>query len=201
MRLSRKVALLAVTNLLLLAGVLAVFFQWQFRSGTQSLLLGPVQDRIMAIANRFSVELSGMPQPQVDSLFASYKQRYRADFFLTTPSGEVLAGPEIVPPPEVQERMRPRRPPRDGAPPPPPRDPDRRKEARKGPPPPRRDGPRGPAEPSFFVISHQPTYYWAGARIPITVPDVERAHRRSCSFAPTRSSTMSSSSTFACGPA
>jgi two-component system sensor histidine kinase CpxA len=58
-------------------------------------------------------------------------------------------------------------------PPPPPRDPDPRKqEGRKGPPP-RREGPRGLAEPSFFVISHQPTYYWAGARIPITVPDVE----------------------------
>jgi hypothetical protein len=79
MRLSRKVALLAVANLLLLAAVLFVFFRSQFQSGTQSLLLGPVQDRIMAIANRFSVELSGAPEAAVDSILASYRQRYQAD--------------------------------------------------------------------------------------------------------------------------
>jgi two-component system sensor histidine kinase CpxA len=187
MRLSRKVVLLAVTNLALLALVLFVFFRWQFQAGTESLLLGPVQDRIMAIANRFSVELSGTPEPGVTGVFAAYRQRYGADFFLTTPDGEVLAGPEIEPPRDVLDRMR--RPPgrRAGAPPPPPppeadpppppkedrkeRRKDDRKEARKGPPPPRR--PRGPVEPAFFVITHNPTLFWAGARIPVTVPDVE----------------------------
>jgi two-component system sensor histidine kinase CpxA len=183
MRLSRKAALLAVTNLALLAGVLFVFFRSQFKSGPESLLLGPVQDRIMAIANRFSVELSGTPGPMVDSVFASYRQQYNADFFLTTPSGEVLAGPEIEPPAQVLEQMRPPRGRGAGAPPPPP--PPRKKEE---PAPPRKDDadggrrpprkgrppdPRGPIEPAFFVITQNPTYYWAGARIPVSVPDIE----------------------------
>src|SRR5262249_14182963 len=207
MKLSQKVALIAVTNLLLLAAVFVLFVRSQFQSG-QSLLLGPVQDRIMAIANRFSVELSGTAGAAVNAVFASYRRRYSADFFLTTPSGEVLAGPEIEPPPQVLDRMRrppivragspppppPEEaelpppeadppPPRDGPPPrrpvtdPPPREkrqtqaPGRadRKAQRKGPPP-KRNG--APAEPVFFVITHNPTIYWAGARIPVTVPDV-----------------------------
>ncbi|HKA00468.1 MAG TPA: HAMP domain-containing sensor histidine kinase [Candidatus Solibacter sp.] len=198
MKLSQKVALIAVTNLLLLAAVFVLFVRSQFQSG-QSLLLGPVQDRIMAIANRFSVELTGTAGAAVNAVFASYRRRYSADFFLTTPSGEVLAGPEIEPPPQVLDRMR--RPPivRAGSPPPPPpeeaelpppeADPppprdgppprdeeqktDRRKDDRKGQrrgPPPKRNG--APAEPVFFVITHNPTIYWAGARIPVTVPDV-----------------------------
>jgi two-component system sensor histidine kinase CpxA len=179
MRLSRKVALLAVANLLLLAAVLFVFFRSQFQSGTQSLLLGPVQDRIMAIANRFSVELSGAPEAAVDSILASYRQRYQADFFLTAPGGEVLAGPEVEPPPEVLQHIRrpPGRPPGNPPPPPPPKDgrPPRKgeppKEPRKGPPP-KREGPRGPAEPAFFVITHNPTVYWAGARIPVNLPNL-----------------------------
>src|SRR5207245_2163256 len=106
MRLSRKVALLAVTNLVLLAAILLVFFRWQFETGPQSLLLGPVQDRIMAIANRFSVELSGAPEPTVSGIFTAYRQRYGADFYLMTPSAETLAGPQVDLPPEVIERMR-----------------------------------------------------------------------------------------------
>ena len=52
MRLWRKITLLALLNMLLLAGVMVVFFRSQFQSGPQSLMLGPVQDRILAIANR-----------------------------------------------------------------------------------------------------------------------------------------------------
>jgi two-component system sensor histidine kinase CpxA len=173
MRLSRKVALLALTNLLLLAAVMAVFFRTQFQSGAESLLVGPVQDRALAIATRFSAELSGVPANGADALFAAYRQRYHADFFLTNPDGEALAGPPADPPPEVRERMR-RPPARPGTPPPPPpkkkeeRPP--RDEARKAPP--ERGGPRrGPIEPSFFVIAHNPTVYWAGARIPVTLPE------------------------------
>jgi len=181
MRLWPKIILLALLNMLLLAAVMVAFFRSQFRSGPQSLMLGPVQDRILAIANRFSVELSTTPEPAVDGVFATYRQRYLADFFLTNPDGEVLAGPAIDPPAEVRVRMR--RPPGGAAgppppPPPPPKDgrPPRKDDPekgprRKGPPPPRRDAPR-PAEPSFFVITRNPTVYWAGARIPVTLPDL-----------------------------
>src|SRR5690348_17241621 len=98
MRLSRKVALVALTNLLLLAAVMAIFFRSQFQNGAQSLLLGPVQDRALAIGTRFSTELTGTPANGIDALFAAYRQSYGADFFLTAPNGEALAGPSVDPP-------------------------------------------------------------------------------------------------------
>src|SRR5438067_882609 len=104
MSLWRKIVLLALANLLLLAAVMYLFFRSQFQSGPESLLVGPVQDRILAIANRFSVELSGTPEPGLDGLFAAYRQRYQADFYLTNPDGMTLAGPPVDPPAEVRER-------------------------------------------------------------------------------------------------
>jgi two-component system sensor histidine kinase CpxA len=184
MRLSRKILLLSLLNLLLLGAVAYVFFAWQFQSGTQSLLMGPVQDRILAVANRFSMELTATPESGVANLFAAYRQRYHADFFLTNPDGVVLAGPEVELPAVVQQRMhrppgpRPAPPPGEAQAPPPPREggwgPPGPPPPRKGPPrkgPPGKGPPRGPAEPTFFVIARNPTVYWAGARMPVTLSD------------------------------
>jgi two-component system sensor histidine kinase CpxA len=189
MSLSRKIALLALTNLLLLGLVGAVLFRSQFQTGPQSLLAGPVQDRIMAIANRFNVELTASPESAIDGVFAAFRLEYQADFYLINPDGEEMAGPAVALPDEVRERIR--RPPGDRPPPPPtkkdgpppdsgpprdgpPRDgPPRDGRPKDGPPPkggPRKGPPpRGPAEPSFFVITSNPTVYWAGARIPVTM--------------------------------
>src|SRR5215471_15663932 len=138
MPLSRKIALLALTNLALLGLVGIVLFQSQFQSGPQSLLAGPVQDRILAIANRFNVELSAMPESAIDGVFASFRRNYQADFFLINPDGEELAGSSVELPDEVLRRIR--RPPGDRPPPPPP-------PRRDGPPPPRKERPPDDAPP------------------------------------------------------
>ena len=192
-RLSRKILCLALLNLVLLGAVVLAFARAQFRLGTEAFLLGPAQDRIMAIANAFSVELGGMPLSAQPNLFAAYRQRYRADFYLVDPGGQSLAGPAADLPAEVLDRMRRRRPgpprrwgelPKEGPPPrrrPGPRDPT------KGPPPdemdepPHRrppafaDPPPGPGrepqpEPVFLAISHAPAAYWVGVRIPLSLP-------------------------------
>ncbi len=184
--LSRKILCLALLNLALLAVVIFAFARAQFRFGAESLLLGPAQDRIMAIANSFSVALEGMPQAAQAGIFADYRKRYDADFYLVDPGGMALAGSFTAFPVEVLDRMRrrgPERPPRKEDPQkerslrPPPRDP------RKGPPPERKQDPRpgtpptrrslDPQPPVFLVISHNPTAYWAGARVPISLPGIE----------------------------
>src|SRR5215831_3645691 len=102
MPLSRKIGLLALTNLVLLGLVGAVLFRSQFQRGPQSLLAGPVQDRIMAIANRFNVELTASPESAIDGVFAAFRQEFQADFFLINPDGEEMAGPAVELPDDVR---------------------------------------------------------------------------------------------------
>jgi len=178
--LSRKVQLIALANLLLYGLAMVLFMLSQFRFGPESLLLGPARDRILAIGNAFSLEFEATPGGPYDALFASYRQRYHADFYLVDPDGAVLAGPVVQAPDAVVRRLK--RPPPPGAPPRrPPFDrkgppPDRRGkfEFRKGPPPPRPGGGRNPGpEPVFLVITSSPVAYWAGTRIPASRPDVD----------------------------
>jgi two-component system, OmpR family, sensor histidine kinase CpxA len=177
--LSRKILLIALANLALVGLVVAGFLLSQFRFGPESLLLGPAQDRILAIGTAFSLALD-RPDTDIDVLFASYRERYAADFFLTDPEGRTLLGPNAVVPENVLQRMHPpprggrkKGPPRKGPPPP------RKKGPDDGPPPPAADPPRPPPPPGaepppvFFAITHDPTAYWAGARIPLNLPDKE----------------------------
>lgn len=170
--LSRKILCLALLNLTLLGVVLVVFARSQFQLSRESLLLGPARDRIVAIADSFSLALETTPASARDGLFAEYAKRYGADVFLTNPQGEAIVGPSvdfsrelidklerIAPPP--QRRPRP-------APPPP----------RKGrdddwPPPPPPQRTPSPSESAFLVITHDPVTYWAGARIPVRLPDLD----------------------------
>jgi two-component system sensor histidine kinase CpxA len=169
--LSRKILLIALANLLLFAAVVAAFMLAQFRFGPESLLLGPAQDRILAIGHGFSLDLDATPEFQYDALFASYRQRYEAEFYLIDPEGGFLMGPSADLPDEVLNRIRRNRPPGRRPPrkEPPPRDPDPRKRPPPRPPPPAR---APDPESVFLVISHSPTAYWAGARIPVSLREM-----------------------------
>jgi two-component system sensor histidine kinase CpxA len=169
--LSRKILLVALANLALVGLVVAGFLLSQFRFGPEALLLGPAQDRIAAIGNAFSLALD-RPETDIDALFASYRERYAADFFLIDPEGRTLLGPSVVLPDEVFRRMHP--PPPPGArkkgpkngPPPRKKGPDG-----KGPPPPPPPRPGAEPPPVFLAITSSPTAYWAGARIPLNLPE------------------------------
>jgi len=151
--LSRKIVCLALLNLGLLAAAFVVFAASQFRVGPESLLMGPAHDHIAGIANAFRADLEATPAEGRDALIEQYHARYGADVLLIGPRGERIAGPEIPAPREVIEEIRRGR----GRGPGPP---ERRPEG----PPPR---PQLPREMVFLVITHGPTTYWAGARIPV----------------------------------
>jgi two-component system sensor histidine kinase CpxA len=161
-RLWKKVLCLALLNFVLLGVVVLAFARAQFRLGQESLLMGPARDRIVAIATAFNMEFTGTAPSGRDALLAAYSKRYGADFFLTDPDGDAIAGPRVDLPPELIDRLHQRAP----MPPPPKEEPppDR--------PRPRRPEPRGlPPQASFLVITHDPTSYWAGARIPVSLEE------------------------------
>src|SRR5271166_3450705 len=103
MKLSRKILLLAVLNLVLLAALMVGFGLWQLRIGPESLLLGPARDRILWIGNAFSVEFESTPPGERDNLLAAFGKRYSAEFFLVHPEGWI-AGPHVDLPAEVLEK-------------------------------------------------------------------------------------------------
>jgi two-component system sensor histidine kinase CpxA len=179
MKLSRKILLLALLNLLLLAALMVVFGLWQLRIGPESLLLGPARDRILWIGNAFAVEFDSTPVGERDNLLEAYGKRYGAQFLLVHPRGSI-AGPRIDLPPELMEKVRRAAPrPADGPPgmeprmeedrPPPPERDDKGKGGRRPPPPPTR---RDPPESVFVEITRNPTQYWAGVRVTVSGPDI-----------------------------
>jgi two-component system sensor histidine kinase CpxA len=179
--LSRKILVLALLNLTLLGAVLVIFARSQFQLGPESLLLGPARDRIVAIADSFSLALETTPANARDALFAAYAQRYSADIFLTSPQGEAIVGPSIAFSRELRDKLelvaaparRPEPRPPPPAPPPPRKGDD---DEDRPPPPPPQQRPPSPSETAFLVITHDPVLYWAGARIPVRLPDFDDQH-------------------------
>lgn len=207
--LSRKILLLALLNLVLLGGLLLGIARSQFDIGAESVLLGPVHDRLLAVGNAFTLEYESTAPRGWDALIASYSRRYGVDVFLSNPRGARLAGPQVDLPAELLEQMRrvvPPPPRRED--PPPRREPGQKKEALRNPEtprkkgrPPREEPPIGepppadrplpqeqmqaddnpepgdvdsqrplhdlPRESVFLVITHNPTRYWAGMRVPL----------------------------------
>ena len=170
--LSRKILCLALLNLTLLGVVLVVFARSQFQLGPESLLLGPARDRIVAIADSFSLALETTPAGARDGLFAEYAKRYAADIFLTNPQGEAMAGPSVDLSRQLMDKLERIAPPprRQPPPPPPPRKGLDDEGDRPPQPPPRAPS---PSESAFLVITHDPIEYWAGARIPVRLPDFD----------------------------
>jgi two-component system sensor histidine kinase CpxA len=173
--LSRKILGLALLNLLLIAIVLVIFAQWQFGLSVEALVLGPARDRVMAIANAIGRDLDAAPFESRRELLAEHSRRYGVDFFLVDPGGESLAGPSLVLPRAVLERMR------AG-----PRLNGRGPENWKGPdpqdgrdranfPPPVWGAPGGsPLDMAFLTVTRSPWLWWVGIRIPTGGPQGER---------------------------
>lgn len=155
--LTRKILLLALLNLALLAALLAVFVRAQFRPGPESLLLAPAHDRILGVADRFEREYQAADPSARAGLANLFRQRYRADFFLVTGRGYAIDGSPFQPPEEVIARARTVLPPPARRPPPP------RRDGEPGGPPPR-PAPL-PPESVFLHITQHPRQYWAGARV------------------------------------
>ncbi len=153
--LSGRILGVAVLNLLLIAGVLAAFAEWQFGLNLESLLLGPARDRIGAIATSIARSLDSTPVEGRAALLASYSAQYGVDIFLVTPFGESLTGTPVNLPAVLTERLQGGPGPED--------DPEGRG---------RGFGP--PRQNAFLTITRNPLWYWVGVRIPTSGPDGER---------------------------
>jgi two-component system, OmpR family, sensor histidine kinase CpxA len=173
---SRKILLISLLHLAVLAVVLLLFARSQFRFGPESLLAGPSRDRLLAIATSFSADFEVRSEVEQESLFDAYRTRYKAAFYLIEPQGRRIAGPIVEVPGEVLSEIgRGHRPPPRRDPPAPERSPDGDAPGAG----PRHDGPpqEAPLQPPpigatadsvFLVITRNPTRYWAGIRIPVS---------------------------------
>ena len=156
MTLSRKIALLGLTNLLLAGAGVFVFGRIHYGLGAESLLVGPASDRLRAIGDSFQLEMANGADPA--ELLQRLGRRYQAEAFLTDPDGGVLAGADPHLPLLMLERLKEDRGP---GPPRPPRredeEPGRNRKKKRGP----------PREPFFFLATSEPTAFWTVLRVPV----------------------------------
>ncbi len=161
--LSVKILFLAFLNLCLLGLALALITRVQFRLDPGSVLLGPVQGRIIAAAQTAALELDEKGPEEWNQVLARYEENYRVSFVLFDDTGGRVAGSELPLPREVADRIPRRQAPPDGRPPRPgggPPPPDRGAQKQKG-------ESRPPAPPLFLTVTSRPTRYWAGVRVPV----------------------------------
>jgi len=193
---SAKILLWFFLNLAFLGAAAWIFARVQLRFGLDSLLAGPVNDRLQTMGEVLSRQFNERPPAQWPGLLENTAASYRVQLALYRNDGRLIAGSIPEPPPEVLRRIteaRPREGPRDRPPEarrdadgrnpfppsPPPRDghspPD---DHRPGPPPPdfQPDRPRdreGPPPaiaggfPKSILHTTQPRLYWVFLRMPI----------------------------------
>jgi two-component system sensor histidine kinase CpxA len=170
MNLSRKVALLVLLNLAAITLLLVVFLKAQFGLDPETLLAGPVRERVLATGVQLSRDIEGARASEREEILKRYERDLQVELFLITPRGEPLDGKAVQIPREVLNRMHAGRPlmegePESGVPPPPPPPPEDRPREDRG-----KKGKKGagrPAETMFSLLAGDPPAYWIGARIPV----------------------------------
>jgi len=162
--LSTKILLLCALNLALFCGAGLGYAWLQLQYGTESILLGPASDKMLAISASLPRELASRPPESWQTVFDNLERQYHARAYLTSPEGTRFAGRAEVLPSEVRSRFQHDRP--RGAPPP-----AMGAERKKGPPKKGAKKEAGAPPPVFLVLTHDPTRYWIGARVPVPSED------------------------------
>jgi two-component system, OmpR family, sensor histidine kinase CpxA len=166
LRLSTKILLLALTNLVVLGLLFVIFLRLQVGAELESLLMAPARDRIQAIANGLALEIRNVRLPEdndrVNAILDQYSKRHGLLFYLSDNNGHRLAGPEIHIPSAVMRHLTER----------PPRLPENQPHPKK------KDGKGKAFRPPgngqiFLVTAEEDPRYWVGARIPVPHPDGE----------------------------
>ena len=134
-------------NLLVIAGVLLIFFNLQYGLSPTAALQSDAGRRIGAIASLIVDETRDKTLAERDAVLRRYRDAYQVDFKLYANTGQRLGGDETPLPTEVL------------------------REITKGPPPgapdpaPPKDPLKGP--PVFTMRTANPARYWVYARIPV----------------------------------
>lgn len=157
-----KILLWFLVNLLVLALLGFGFLRAQFKLGLDWMLSGEPGDRIAAIGDGLTQELSRIPEGEWPARLDAYDRTHGVTFALFANTGEQLFGAQMDVPAEVMPRLIDRR---DHAERPPPRRP-------QGPMMKRPDD--APPKPRFMLRAGNPSVYWAGIHLDL----VSRSDRR-----------------------
>jgi two-component system, OmpR family, sensor histidine kinase CpxA len=152
-------------NLVVLAAVFYFVLKVQFRFRLDSLLSGRVGERIQAVSDVITHELSAKPVADWNDVLKSFGQAYRVQFALFRRDGTQVAGRSMTLPSAVSAKITERHGLGEGL--------------GRGPPPGK--GPRWArdvteAEPQarFLVRTETPAHYWVGVCLPLTEPGASR---------------------------
>ncbi len=95
-----------LANLALLFVINLFFFSAQFHLGWESLLYGPIGEKVQSIAFQAGRQFQVLPVSQWKHILEEYEHIYGVKFYLFDRQGKQLAGDEIKVPPEVERHIK-----------------------------------------------------------------------------------------------
>jgi two-component system sensor histidine kinase CpxA len=144
-----------LVNLLVLALLGFGFLKAQFKLGLDWMLAGEPGDRISAIGDRVTQELSNLPDSEWNQRLRDLGQSNGVHFALFNSSGSQVFGASVMPPPEVSPKLIDKRPPNERAP--------RRHQS-----PISQRPSTAPPKPRFMMRAGTPSNYFAGIHLDLT---------------------------------
>ncbi|WP_395752295.1 sensor histidine kinase [Prosthecobacter sp.] len=152
-----KILLWFGVNLLALALLLFGFLSMQFRMSLDWMLSGEAGERIAAIGDNVTFELSSLPEKEWPEALKRYEVQHDVTFALFSSSGAQVMGTAVQVPPGVVPKLIDKRGPGDHPPP-------RRPLPGTG----RRRPSDAPPKPRFLLRAGDPAHYWAGIHLDLT---------------------------------
>ncbi|MCX6852419.1 MAG: HAMP domain-containing sensor histidine kinase [Verrucomicrobia bacterium] len=152
-----KILLWFGVNLLVLAFLVFGFLSMQFRMSLDWMLSGEAGERVSAIGDSLTDELSQLPEQQWPEALQRHGSQYDVTFALFSSNGSQIMGTQVQVPPEVLPKLIDKRGPNDRPPP------------RRPPPGVARKRPSdAPPKPRFMLRAGDPAHYWAGVHLDLT---------------------------------
>ena len=159
-----KILLWFGVNLLMLALLVFGFLSMQFRMSLDWMLSGEAGERISAIGDDLTDELSRLPEQEWQAALQRHEDLYDVTFTLFSSNGTQVMGDPVNVPAEVLPKLIDKRGPNDR---PPPRRPPAGG-AKKRPA-------DAPPKPRFMLRAGDPAHYWAGVHLDLTRQSDNRA--------------------------
>jgi two-component system sensor histidine kinase CpxA len=152
-----KILLWFGVNLLVLALLVFGFLSMQFRMSLDWMLSGEAGERVSAIGDSLTDELSQLPEQEWPAALQQHGAQYGVTFALFSSSGNQVMGTRVQVPAEVLPKLIDKRGPSDRPPP------------RRQPPGAARKRPTdAPPKPRFMLRAGDPAHYWAGVHLDLT---------------------------------
>ena len=152
-----KILLWFGVNLLVLALLVFGFLSMQFRMSLDWMLSGEAGERVSAIGDSITDELSQLPEKEWPAALQHHGAQYGVTFALFSSGGTQVMGTHVQVPAEVLPKLIDKRSPSDRPPP------------RRQPPSAARKRPTdAPPKPRFMLRAGDPAHYWAGVHLDLT---------------------------------